>query len=81
MRPIDVIAAILLVVGGLNWGLVGVLDFNLVDTLFGAGSMLSRIVYALVGLAAVYQAVSIRGIQRRWGVDTARTGSSRTVTA
>ena len=81
MRPIDVIAAILLVVGGLNWGLVGVLDFNLVATLFGAGSMLSRVVYALVGLAAVYQAVSIRGIQRRWGVDVARTGSSRTVTA
>lgn len=81
MRPIDVVAAVLLVVGGLNWGLVGLFDFNLVATLFGAGSTLSRIVYTLVGLSAVYQAVSIRAIQRRWGVDASRTGSSRPVTA
>ena len=71
MRPIDVIAAILLVVGGLNWGLVGLLNFDLVATIFGAGSMLARIVYGLVGLSAVYQIVTIRAIQRRWGVVTA----------
>ena len=71
MRPIDVIAAILLVVGGLNWGLVGFFNFDLVATLFGAGSIFARIVYVLVGLAAVYQIVTIRAIQRRWGVVTA----------
>ncbi|MEO6487755.1 MAG: DUF378 domain-containing protein, partial [Thermoanaerobaculia bacterium] len=54
MRPIDVIAAILLVVGGLNWGLVGAFNFDLVAALFGAGSALARVVYVLVGLAAVY---------------------------
>lgn len=68
MRSIDVTAAVLLVVGGLNWGLVGFLNFDLVAALFGAGTPLARIVYVLVGLAAVYQVVTIRAIQRRWGV-------------
>ncbi len=43
----------LLVIGGLNWGLVGAANFNLVDAIFGLGSILSKIVYILVGLAAV----------------------------
>jgi uncharacterized protein len=71
MRTFDIVAAVLLVVGGLNWGLVGIFNFDLVATLFGAGSPLARIVYSLVGLAAVYQIVTIRAIQRRWGVVTA----------
>ncbi|AKB13231.1 MAG TPA: DUF378 domain-containing protein [Methanosarcina thermophila] len=53
-NPVDLIALILVIVGGLNWGLVGLLDFNLVDAIFGAGSTLSRIIYILVGLAALY---------------------------
>ncbi len=48
------IALILLVVGGLNWGLVGVFDWNLVDAIFGMGSALARIVYILVGVAALW---------------------------
>jgi uncharacterized protein len=71
MRSIDVTAAILLVVGGLNWGLVGLFNFDLVAALFGAGSPLARIVYVLVGVAALYQVVTVRAIQRRWGVATA----------
>ena len=71
MRTIDVIAAVLLVVGGLNWGLVAVANFDLVAALFGAGSALSRVVYGLVGLSALYQIATIRLIQRRWGVATA----------
>jgi uncharacterized membrane protein YuzA (DUF378 family) len=66
MRTIDVLAAVLLVVGGLNWGLVGLFQFDLVAALFGAGSPLSRLVYCLVGVAAVYQAVAVKAIQRRW---------------
>lgn len=54
----DWIAIVLVVVGGLNWGLVGLLDTDLVALLFGAMSTLSRIVYVLVGLAAVYLAVA-----------------------
>lgn len=71
MRTIDVIAAVLLVVGGLNWGLVGAMDFDLVAALFGAGSAMARIVYGLVGVAALYQIVTLRAIQRRWHVATA----------
>jgi uncharacterized membrane protein YuzA (DUF378 family) len=51
---LDWIALILVIVGGLNWGLVSLLNWNLVDTLFGAMSSLSQIVYGLVGLSAVY---------------------------
>jgi uncharacterized membrane protein YuzA (DUF378 family) len=47
------------------------LNFDLVAALFGAGSILARVVYELVGLSAVYQIVTIRAIQRRWGVVTA----------
>jgi uncharacterized membrane protein YuzA (DUF378 family) len=53
-NAVDWIALLLVIVGGLNWGLVGLLNFDLVAALFGAGSALSRIVYILVGLAAVY---------------------------
>lgn len=71
MRGFDVIAAVLLVVGGLNWGLVGVANFDLVAALFGSGSILAKAVYTLVGVAAVYQAASLKGIQRRWNVQPA----------
>lgn len=53
-NPVDLIALILVIVGGLNWGLIGLLDFNLVAAIFGEGSALSRIIYILVGLAALY---------------------------
>ncbi len=67
MKSLDVLAAVLLVVGGLNWGLVGFFQFDLVGAIFGGqGAGLSRLVYALVGLTAVYQAVQWRAIQRRW---------------
>ncbi|NPV61041.1 MAG: DUF378 domain-containing protein [Methanotrichaceae archaeon] len=48
------ISLILVVVGGLNWGLIGLFNFNLVAAIFGEGSMLSNIIYVLVGLAALY---------------------------
>jgi uncharacterized membrane protein YuzA (DUF378 family) len=67
MKTFDVVATVLLVVGGLNWGLVGLFHFDLVAALFGDMSLLSRIVYSLVGLAAIYHAASWKAIQRRWG--------------
>lgn len=71
MKTLDVVATALLVVGGLNWGLVGIAHFDLVATIFGMKfgetNELSSAVYALVGLAALYQAVSFKAIQRRWG--------------
>jgi uncharacterized membrane protein YuzA (DUF378 family) len=59
------IAFWLLVVGGLNWGLVGVFDFDLVGAILGRMSPASRVVYALVGLAAIYCAFTIPAIRRR----------------
>ena len=66
MKTIDVLAAILLVIGGLNWGLVGLFGVDLVAGMFGEMTALSRAVYGIVGLAAVYQGFAWRAIQRRW---------------
>ncbi|MDF1497297.1 MAG: DUF378 domain-containing protein [Patescibacteria group bacterium] len=54
---LDWIALILLIVGGVNWGLVGVFNIDLVATIFGDFSWLSRLVYIIVGLSAIYIAV------------------------
>lgn len=53
MKPIDLIALILVIVGALNWGLWAAFKFDLVATIFGDYSLLSRVVYGLVGLSAV----------------------------
>jgi uncharacterized membrane protein YuzA (DUF378 family) len=71
MKSFDVLAAILLVVGGLNWGLVGFTNFDLVAAIFGNGSALARIVYAVVGLCAVYQAMQWKAIRTRWSMASA----------
>lgn len=54
INGVDWTAIVLTIIGGLNWGLVGAFNFNLVDALFGEGSALARIIYVLVGLSAVY---------------------------
>jgi uncharacterized membrane protein YuzA (DUF378 family) len=54
LNVLDIISVILVIVGGLNWGLVGLFNFDLVATIFGDMSVVSRIVYVLVGLAALY---------------------------
>jgi uncharacterized membrane protein YuzA (DUF378 family) len=59
MRVINTITLILLIVGGLNWGLVGLANFDLVAALFGEMSPLSRLVYLLVGLSALWQIVPL----------------------
>lgn len=57
MKAVYTLALVLLVVGGLNWGLVGLLNFDLVAAIFGEMSMLSRVVYSLVGISSVYVAI------------------------
>ena len=71
MKTVDVVAAILVVVGALNWGLVGAARTDLVALLFGVGSPLSSVVYVVVGLAGLYQALAWKSIQRRWHGDLA----------
>ena len=51
---IDWIALVLVIIGGINWGLVGIIEFNLVDYLLGTMPVIVRIIYSLVGLAALY---------------------------
>jgi uncharacterized protein len=70
MKQLDNVATLLLVVGGLNWGLVGLANFDLVAAITGAGDFgnknaIGAIIYTLVGLSAVYRLVSWKGTQRR----------------
>ncbi|HKM68056.1 MAG TPA: DUF378 domain-containing protein [Candidatus Acidoferrum sp.] len=79
MKNFDVLAAILVVVGALNWGLVAVAHFDLVAAIFGMKfgevSVTSGIVYGLVALAGIYQAASFKSIPRRWHGEPVHQGS------
>lgn len=70
MKVIDCLSVILVVVGALNWGLVGLFQFNLVAALFGDATLLSRLVYSLVGAAGLFQVWQWKAIQGRWVVGT-----------
>ena len=54
MKILNCIALTLVIIGALNWLLVGLIDFNLVDKLFGVGSILSKIIYIIVGIAGLW---------------------------
>ena len=71
MKRLDMLVAVLLVIGGLNWGLIGFFGFDLVAALFGE-NRISNVVYSVVGLSALYQIIQLGGIQRRWGISTVR---------
>jgi len=58
MKLIGFIVGLLLVIGGLNWGLVGLFDFDLVAHLFGPGTVAARVIYGLVGLSAIIKILS-----------------------
>ena len=53
MQTLQKICLLLTIIGAINWGLIGIFDFNLVDTIFGTGSILSRTIYSLVGIAGL----------------------------
>lgn len=59
MKALNILTITLVIIGGLNWGLVGLFDFDLVAAIFGASSLLSRLVYILVALSAVWQIVPL----------------------
>ena len=69
-KIIDMIAMSLIVVGGLNWGLVGFFGFDLVAFVFGEMGVVSRIIYSLVGISAVYHLSTFKAVQRRWECNT-----------
>jgi uncharacterized membrane protein YuzA (DUF378 family) len=70
MKVIDMVAAVLVVIGALNWGLVAVARFDLVAALFGLSfgevSALTAVVYGLVGAAGAYQGLFWKRVQDRW---------------
>lgn len=53
METLQKTCLVITIIGAINWGLIGFLDFNLVDAIFGTGSLLSRIIYALVGICGL----------------------------
>lgn len=64
-KLLSTIALVLLIVGGINWALVGLLNFDLVAALFGPMSALSRIVYVVVGVAALYGLYILTRLNRK----------------
>lgn len=54
MKIIDKIALVLVIIGAINWGLIGFFNFNLVETIFGNMTIISRIIYALVGISGLW---------------------------
>jgi uncharacterized membrane protein YuzA (DUF378 family) len=65
LTVLDLVALILVIVGGLNWGLVGAFNFDLVAAIFGAMSTIARIVYILVGLSAIYSIIMLGKLGRK----------------
>ena len=63
MRTLHAIVLTLVIIGGINWGLIGLFDFNLVDSIFGTMSLVSRIIYTLVGIAGIW-AIAFYGNNR-----------------
>ena len=61
MNILNKLTLVLLIVGGLNWGLVGLLGFDLVAAIFCEMSLLSRVIYSLVGLSALWQLIPLFG--------------------
>lgn len=78
MKVLDIIVTVLLVIGALNWGLVGVAGFNLVEALFGEAAIATRVIYALVGLSGLYEAYNFtfgyNEMHHRWCDMTTATG-------
>jgi hypothetical protein len=61
MKALHMVAFLLLVVGGLNWGLVGLFNYNLVESVLGGYSSITMIVYVLVGISALYIGIMHKG--------------------
>jgi uncharacterized membrane protein YuzA (DUF378 family) len=70
MKVLDIIVTVLLVIGAVNWGLVGLFGFNLVGTLFGEATAITRLIYAVVGVSGLYEAVNFTigydALHHRW---------------
>jgi uncharacterized protein len=70
MKVLDILVTVLLVIGAINWGLVGIFGFNLVGVLFGEATALTRVIYTFVGLSGIYEAfnftIGYEAMHHRW---------------
>lgn len=70
MKVLDVIVTVLLLIGALNWGLIGFFGFNLVAAIFGEAGVIGRLLYVVIGLAALYEitcfTIGLKETQHRW---------------
>ena len=58
-EPLGMMATLLLIIGGINWGLVGLIDLDLVAMFFGEMTIISKVIYSLIGLAGVYSLIGL----------------------
>lgn len=65
MKALGILTAVLIVIGGLNWGMVGLLKFDLVKAVLGDMTMLARVVYTLVGISAIYWLFNLKALANR----------------
>lgn len=70
MKVLEIIGAVFLLIGGLNWGLIGFFDFNPIAAMFGEGSVISSLIYGLVGVSAVFECLDMvfgfKSVKSRW---------------
>jgi len=70
MKILDIIVSILLIIGALNWGIVGFFSYNVIGALFGEATALTRVIYAVVGLAGLYEIINFTfgfdAMHHRW---------------
>ncbi len=64
MKILTTLALVLIVVGGLNWGLVGFFNFDLIAAIFGEMAIVSRVIYAIVGLSALLIAIKLPSLNK-----------------
>lgn len=72
LTTLDYITLALVIIGGLNWGLIGLFEFDLVAAIFGEMTFMSRAIYILVGLSALYTAVLTAQLTRKEGMPEMR---------
>ena len=68
LKSLDVIVWSLLTIGGLNWGMIGIFNIDLIAVLFGSMTAITRVIYALVGFSAVYEILGVKSIAHRWNM-------------
>jgi uncharacterized membrane protein YuzA (DUF378 family) len=68
MKALNAIALVLIIVGGLNWGLVGLFDFNLVAAIFGVDTLFTNLIYILVGISAIYAFILLKPVTSDYAV-------------